>query len=395
VSLLVIFRNLPPDGGGAATIIRNLFEFADETVTIVGRKSRFNLDISHTKYKKVEIPLSDKPENIFYKIKYFIQSVYICLKEIRNSNISSILGVYRDESSLILSYIVSVISGKPLFVYLTDLYAENYNSHTKKIFQKIIFNRAKSILCLNEAMKSHYISLGYNQVEIILSTVPEILPLKIKEFDGKVFKIAFSGSIIYDRLDLLQMLVKIIGNNPHYELNLYCPHNEDYLKSNQLFANNVKFEYLNDPTQLLKKLQENHLLYLPLTFKKPDSQRSYLQLKTCLGTKSYEYMQTGVPILVHSPSEYYTYKYFEASNSAILLNSNACNKLTAKLDEIEKNYSNYSFVVKNSNLKLTEHQTLPNFLRLMKLINYNLLSCFTLVILVIFFKSLNLNEIVI
>jgi hypothetical protein len=367
VSLLVIFRNLPPDAGGAATIIRNLFEFADESVTIVGRKSRYNLDISHTKYKKVEIPLSDKPENIFNKIKYFIQSIAICLKEIRNSNISNVLGVYRDESSFILSYIVSVISGKPLFVYLTDLYAENYNSLQKKIIQKIIFNKAKYIFCLNQAMKDYYVSVGYKNVEIVLSTIPEILPLKIKEFDGKVFKIAFSGSIIYDRLDLLQMLVKIIENNPQYELNLFCPHNEDFLKSNLLYANNVKFEYLNEPTLLLKKLKENHLLYLPLTFKKPDSQRSFLQLKTCLGTKSYEYMQTGVPILVHSPSEFYTYQFFESNQSAILLNSPKKEDLSELIYKVKSKYDNFEPFAQNAHKELGLHLSQPNLQRLFEL----------------------------
>jgi hypothetical protein len=357
VSLLVIFRNLPPDAGGAATIIRNLFEFADESITIVGRKSRYNLDISHTKYKKVEIPLSDKPERVIYKIKYFIQSIAICMKEIRNSNISSILGVYRDESSFILSYVVSVLTGKPLFVYLTDLYAENYDSPTKKLFQNIIFKRAKYIFCLNQAMKNYYVSAGYKNVEVILSTIPEIIPLKIKEYDETVFKIAFSGSIIYDRLDLLQMLVKIIGNNPQYELNFFSPHDKEFLISNHLYANNINCEYVNDPALLIKKLQQNHLLYLPLIFKKPDSQRSFLQLKTCLGTKSYEYMQTGVPILVHSPSEYYTYQFFESTNSGILLNSSKQDDLSKKLNEIKNDYNNTHHIVVNAHNQLNYHKS--------------------------------------
>jgi hypothetical protein len=372
VSLLVIFRNIPSDAGGAVTIIRNLFEFSDESITIVGRKSRYNLDISHTKYKKVEIPLSDKPDNIFKKTKYFIQSIAICLKEIRNSKISSILGVYRDESSLILSCVLSIVSGKPLFVYLTDLYAENYNSNKKKIFQKIIFNKAKYIFCLNEAMKDYYVSAGYKNVEVILSSIPEILPLKIKEFDNNVFKIAFSGSIIYDRLDLLQMLVKIIGNNPQFELNFFSPHDEEFLKSNHLFANNVNCEYVNDPALLINKLQQNHLLYLPLTFKKPDSQRSFLQLKTCLGTKSYEYMQTGVPILIHSPSVYYTYQFFENEQSAYLLNSESSNDLFNKIIEIKNNYKLSKTIVENAFNQLTNHQSKPNLFKLLELIKINI-----------------------
>jgi hypothetical protein len=367
VSLLVIFRNLPPDGGGAATIIRNLFEFADETVTIVGRKSRFNLDISHTKYKKVEIPLSDKPENIFYKIKYFIQSVYICLKEVESSKNQKILGVYQNEFSLLLSYVVSIITRKPLFVYLTDLYAENYKSRKKDLLQKILFKRAKYIFCLNHAMKDYYISAGYKNVEVILSTIPKILPLKIKKFDGKVFKIAFSGSIINDRLDLLQKLVEVIGNNPQYELNFFSPHEEEFLISNHLFANNVNCEFINDPALLIKKLQQNHLLYFPLTFKKPDSQRSYLQLKTCLGTKSYEYMQTGVPILVHSPIEYYTYQFFESNQSAILLNSPKKEDLSELINKVRSKYNHFGTFTQNAHKELAFHLSQPNLQRLIEL----------------------------
>ncbi len=368
MSLLVIFRNLPPDAGGAATIIRNLFEFADETVTIVGRKSRYYSDHSTSHYQKVEIPLSDKPESINLKLKYFFQSIWICLNVIYKSNKHNILGVYRDESSLLLSYFVSVLSGKHLFVYLTDFYSENYGSKKKQYIQRLIFNWAKCIFCLNQAMKDHYIAAGYKMVEVIPSTVPEITPLKKKDFDGKVFRIAFSGSIIYDRLDLLKQLVRIIGNNPAYQLLLFSPHDETFLKLNNLYANNVTCEFVNSPTLLVEKLQQCHLLYLPLTFNKPDDQRSYLQLKTCLGTKSYEYMQTGVPILVHSPAEYYTYQFFETAQSAILLNTDKQEDLSAKLEEIKLHYSRFEPIVMNAHEQLTQHQSKPNYLKLMNLI---------------------------
>jgi hypothetical protein len=369
LSLLVIFRNLPPDAGGAATIIRNLFEFADDSVNIVGRKSRYPMDYSTTQYNKVEIPLSDRPESKWLKLKYFVQSILICLKVIRQSHTKNILGVYRDESSLMLSYLVSLLSGKPLFVYLTDLYAENYGSNKKKYLQKLIFKRAKCIFCLNQAMKNHYVATGYKHVEVIPSTVPEILPLKTRVFDGEVFKIAFSGSIIYDRLDLLQMLVRIIGNNPAYQLLLFSPHDESFLKSNGLYANNVTCEFVNSPKLLVEKLQQCDLLYLPLTFNKPDDQRSYLQLKTCLGTKSYEYMQTGVPILVHSPSEYYTYQFFESAQSAILLDSDKQEDLATMLNEIRIHYNRYTHIVEHAHKQLAQHQSKPNLARLFELIN--------------------------
>jgi hypothetical protein len=219
-------------------------------------------------------------------------------------------------------------------------------------------------------MKDHYVAAGYHKVEVIPSTVPEISPLKTRVFDGNVFKIAFSGSIIYDRLDLLQMLVRIIGNNPTYQLKLFSPHDETFLKSNNLFANNVSCEFVNNPKLLVEKLQQCDLLYLPLTFKKPDDQRSYLQLKTCLGTKSYEYMQTGVPILVHSPREYYTYQFFEFTNSAILLNSDRKEDLENKLNEIKVNYVELSDIVQNAYNLLAQHQSKPNLDKLFRLLSF-------------------------
>ena len=169
----------------------------------------------------------------------------------------------------------------------------------------------------------------------------------------------------------MQTLVKNIGNNPEYELVFYAPHNEDFLKSNNLFASNVRIEFINSPALLVEKLKQAHLLYLPLTFLKPNNQRSLLQLKTCLGTKSYEYMQTGVPILVHSPAEYYTYQFFEKSQSAILLSSDEDGDLIGKINYIKSNYSSFTLVVSNAHNQLSEHLSKPNYLRFLNLFESN------------------------
>lgn len=352
---MVVFRNIPPDIGGAATIINNLFAFADDNVTIVGRKSRIILDTTKARYNRVEIPLSEKPESKFVKIFLFLKSIFICLQVIYKSKIKYILGVYRDESSFILSYILSILTRRKLYVYMTDLYAENYISKKKKIIQNIIFKRAKIIFCLNQAMKDYYISMGYKIVEIIPTTIIEIVPFKRKIYKEGVFKIAFSGSIIYDRLDLLQKLVKIIGNNSKYHLMLLSPHDEEFLRQNELKSSNVSIEFVNNSKLLIEKLQECHLLYLPLTFNKPNNQRSYLQLKTCLATKSFEYMQTGVPILVHSPVDYFTYSFFKNTNSAIMQNSGKEENLLKKIEEISNNYKDLSIYAINA------HQQLKNY----------------------------------
>jgi hypothetical protein len=137
--ILVIFRNVPSDAGGAATVIRNLFMYADNDVTIAGRPSKYHIELPDVRYNILELPLSIKKQSIIIKLWLFIKAIFRCTKYVHANSITTILGVYRDESSLILSYFVSLISGKPLYLYLTDMYAENYNSVIKSYIQKVIF----------------------------------------------------------------------------------------------------------------------------------------------------------------------------------------------------------------------------------------------------------------
>lgn len=104
MKILVVFRNLPPDLGGSSTIISNLFQFADNRTVITGRASRTKMSQEEVSYEKVEIPLSDGQHSTLKKIKYFIRSLIICLKLIKTKQTNKILGIYRDESSLVLSF---------------------------------------------------------------------------------------------------------------------------------------------------------------------------------------------------------------------------------------------------------------------------------------------------
>lgn len=247
------------------------------------------------------------------------------------------------------------------------MYAENYKSSLKNLIQKIIFYKAEKIFCLNEAMRLHYISKGYQKVYVIPSTIPTIAQSSLKKFESGIFNIAFSGTVTFDRLDLLQELVNIFGNKPGFHIYLFTPQDKDFLVSNNLLASNVTYCFIESREILLERLKNCHLLYLPLTFKKPHDSRGLLQLETCLGTKSYEYMQTGVPILVHSPRDYYTYKYFEENDSALLLGSDNQKDLEFLIYQIKENYSELSKVALNAYGKLTHNLSKPTLMRLLNL----------------------------
>jgi glycosyltransferase involved in cell wall biosynthesis len=366
MSLIVIFRHLPGDAGGASTIIQNLFTHADENVVIAGRKPRYTSELVKTGYQQLVLPFSNGAVGKWTKMKQFYKALSLCLSEIKKNNRQKILGVYRDETSFVLSYILSLVSRLPMYVYMTDLYAENYDSRYKAFLQKLIFKRSKRIFCLNASMKEFYTEKGYENVQVIPSTIVQEVSFKKATYSGEVFRIVFSGSIVYDRLDLLQQLVSVIANRPEFELVFYSPQDYDFLKANALYASNVSREFLTNPQELVSKLQKAHLLYLPLTFAKPNDKRGWLQLKTCLGTKSYEYMQSGVPILVHSPASYYTYQFFEERKSAILLDSPDIDELRLKLKDIRNNYTQYSRVAENAYGVLSNHDSALNLNRILE-----------------------------
>ncbi len=204
-------------------------------------------------------------------------------------------------------------------------------------------------------MKEVYLQkYGINAI-VIPHSVNNVKPTEIKTICAKPFTILFSGTIVPDRIDLLQQLVEVIGNDNNYHIRFLCPHDINFFIANGLYAKNISVEFIEDTEAMMATLKKADLLYLPLTFKLPKNSKSDLQLRSCLGTKSFDYMQTGVPILVHCPSIYLTYKYFYNREAAILLNSNDKNDLRTKLDWIRGNYQQVSTYARNAYASLSNN----------------------------------------
>ena len=95
-------------------------------------------------YDCFEIPLSNQKDNFLKKTVLFSRSLWIGIKVIKAKKKSvKILGIYRDESSLVLSYTLSLLTRLPLNIYLTDLYAEQYTRFLPKVLQRVIFRKAQ------------------------------------------------------------------------------------------------------------------------------------------------------------------------------------------------------------------------------------------------------------
>jgi len=80
-------------------------------------------------------------------------------------------------------------------------------------------------------------------------------------------------------------------------------------------------------------------------------------LSTCFGIKSYEYIQSCRPILVHCPGDYYTSKFFREAGAGIIVDRLDASFLENEIDEFILNYDQKSqFVVKNGLSLATQFQ---------------------------------------
>jgi len=193
------------------------------------------------------------------KVIALISGLISGLQLIRKTNPKLIIGIYPDDGSLLLSYLLHKITKVPYFAYFCDLYLENKRGGWKKIakwLQPRVFRSASRILSVNRGMHAFYLN-KYSMDSVLLpaainSKLPknyEISPL------GKIIIIGYSGNISRDRVQPLLELNKVMLKRDNIELRLFVPHSEDYLKSIGLMNHKITIKYCNTEEKLICELR--------------------------------------------------------------------------------------------------------------------------------------------
>lgn len=316
---LIVARSLPVVLGGTMIVLRRLIEnFNKGEAYILGRSPYQNvaLDDVELNAHMTEIKIPKTKGYRLWMMLAIIPGIFQGLRVLKKHDIPVIIGVYPDVGSLLLSYFLHRISGKPLMAYFCDLYLENNNKGWQgfiaRWLQPKIFKTAE-IISVNQAVQDFY-KERYNKDSLLVQTaINQEFPegFSLPKITDK-FIVGFSGSIIEDRLDPMQDLIKAIGNDSKYEIRLFTSQSKEHLKEKHVFADNVKLKFCKSVNELIGELEKCHLLYLPLTFK--ETNNSYEQLSTCFGIKSYEYLLSCRPVFVHCPPNYFTSSFFVKNN---------------------------------------------------------------------------------
>jgi hypothetical protein len=328
-NVLFIVRALPYESSGTPVVIRNLLNFLpSENYFVLGRtpdpKKRLP---NNVKQKMVGIPILYTKGHRFWKYYSIVPGLLIGVWMIRKYKITKIIGVFQDDASLKLAYLLALIFPKiEFYPYLMDLYAEQKDEREierAKLRQNKIFTRAKKVLVVNDGMKEFleplYTLTQFVSIPIISQSHKIELNERRTEKINDFFVIVFSGSVNEDRLEPFRVLAKVAAADKRFLIRFLTNQSEENLRNLGVYHDGFQLKYCQTPEDLMFELNQADVLYLPLKFSFPESKKA--QMITCFGAKVYDYMLTSVPMLIHAPNYVYNYTFLEENDASFLLDT--------------------------------------------------------------------------
>lgn len=233
------------------------------------------------------------------------------LSVIRKENINRILVHPTSGNFLLASYIMSRLTGIPLYVYVLDHFTASQTYRIRKLMavpiEKAVMKIAEKVFVMSEALQDFYDS-KYNICTVLLRhpiQLPSPSSLASKAQTSVTPKkkktIVFTGMIYEAQLDALQSLVMAVNEMQDVELHVYSQRTVPKLISLGLSGQNVLHKGYVDHSEISNIQRNADILFLPMAFNSPYPDI----IRTASPAKLPEYLAAGTPIIVHAPEDAY------------------------------------------------------------------------------------------
>lgn len=227
------------------------------------------------------------------RLRFLLLAILNGLRLNAKRDFDSIVGVYPDEFDLYAAYLLHLLTGKPLIVYMHDLYTELRKNARVYEFLKFaedrIFSSASAVLVTNERFRDYYIRRGIKNAIVFPSCIDldgykMLQSSQSKEPSNKRLKIVFTGTIYGSNEDAVETFLRTTEEMNDVEVVFATPKKNMNLK--------VSIGFL--PKKKCFELQRNaDVLFLPLSFKYSSPE----EIKCAFPCKILEYLAAGRPIL--------------------------------------------------------------------------------------------------
>ncbi|MDP2855936.1 MAG: glycosyltransferase [bacterium] len=365
---LIISSYASPAISGAPLMMYNLLKHFPEGSFVI-LTSHFGIDdrvIEKGNWLKAKyfffdkpflVPVSQKENSFFQKLKSFLRKFPITnffgqiffffylpfnivrrgKKIIQKENIELLLGYSDYGPALFSTYLLYKITKKPFFLYFYDLY---YGNKLPLVYRTLayflepkLFESASKIFVISEALKDWYQKKYKREIFIIHNSIPiEKSEPVILMSHPESYKIVFTGTIYWPQIDAIKNLIRAVEELKDINIQLwfYTPHDKTFLNHQGIFESKKVIFAKGLPSEMPEIQRKADILFVPLGFKT----KYPLLINTSSPGKTYEYLISGRPILIHAPKGSYLVEYAREHNFALVVEEEDVEKLKEAIKKL-------------------------------------------------------------
>jgi len=277
---------------------------------------------------------------IFIILSQIIMIIRAGTKAIKKEEIEIMLGFSDYGPTMISTYFLHKITKKPYYIFLFDIYKNNFYpvfpaGFLANIFEPKILKNAEKIIVTNEATLNYYAQIYGEEIRkkitiIYNSTFPKSYLKLHTEYNPKPpYTILYTGRISWPQIRSLKNLIKALEqiNDIDVKLEIYCPNPKDYLKKISIIESK-KVKISIAPPQKMPEIQtQADILFLPLSW----HTKSQKIIDTATPGKLADYLISNRPILIHAPTSTFLVKYAKENNFALVVDEENIEKLKSAI----------------------------------------------------------------
>ena len=318
-SLMIISRSFPPFVVGSSILMSNLFDsYKGEAKALACWQYQTKIDSGfaapcETFYLKMPSVFLQRVFDRFQHRLLFLNRLFI-RNQIKEHQPDLAFLVYPNASFLVAAYQVCQSLKIPYVLQMHDLWEENYSAdHPRGVlarkWEEQIFKNALQRYSMTEIQQNHYQKKYKLPIELLPHTIrPERIESGLAHWQKRQessdapssFTIVYTGNISSAmNLDAIKQLVRAVDMLPEeIKVKMFVNFNEQQCRDLEVYHERIQYDWL-PMSQVQEEMREADALFLPLSFKNA----SMDEVKTVYATKTLDYLVSGTPILVFSPSD--------------------------------------------------------------------------------------------
>jgi len=377
--LFNLLRDFPENSYCIMTSFHNIDNLSAKTGTWLKEKYIFYDNISASGSLKTHLEITKELPSrlILNKLRHLVKRIWFLgllsgifiigsqiimmlrtgIKTIKKEKIEIMVGISDYGPAMISTYLLHKITKKPYYIFLFDLYKNNFYpvfpaKILANIFEPKLFKNAQRIIVNNKGALNFYAKEYGEKIKekitvIYNPTFAEPYLKLTKPYNPKPpYTIIFTGRISWPQIGALKNLVKAVDeiDDLDIKLKIYTPSPTDYLKKIGI-EKSEKVEIAVAPSQEIPKIQSQaDTLFLPLSW----HTKSQDIIDTATPGKLTEYLIAGRPILIHAPTSTFLVKYAKENNFAAVVDEENTEKLKGAIKKLLTDKKLAKELVKNA-----------------------------------------------